>query len=591
MHIPPRNSLMKFLVLAIDFDGTIATNDVLHPGVRAAFSELRRRGIVVILVTGRILDDLRRVCGDLHFLDAVVGENGAAIEFPETGYSVTLAPPPSEVLLAALRAAGIQHGAGHAVIEASAADGLQILTLLQKLELPLTLMFNRGRVMVLPQAISKATGLQQALTILRLSAHNAIGIGDAENDHELLRVCEVGVAVNWGSEALKRAADHVLPGLGPAAVAKYLIELVNRGFLPIPDVARRQLLLGHTDAGQPLALAVRGRNVLITGEPKSGKSWVAGLLCEQLILYGYSICVLDPEGDYASLEALPGVTVMGGRNPLPRPGDLIRALRHADVSIVIDLSHTVQQQKLEYVRSVLPALAMLRRRTGLPHRIVLDEAHYFLQDPESRRLLDLELSGYTFVTYRASMLCSESLRASQAILVTRESDPAEIQMLKSLCACSARTEGEWTSLFGNLVIGEAAALPVTEEAQGDIRRIHLAPRLTPHVRHLAKYADIPIEDSRAFVFWSDSGQTGQRAHTLGELADILEHEPAHRFDGHLRRKDFSRWIAGVFGDHQLAAEVSRIEAHYREMSSRETAEEIVREIKSRYDLNPLSVSA
>jgi hypothetical protein len=78
---------------------------------------------------------------------------------------------------------------------------------------------------------------------------------------------------------------------------------------------------------------------------------------------------------------------------------------------------------------------------------------------------------------------------------------------------------------------------------------------------------------------------------LGELGAILDHEPAHRFDGHLRRRDFSRWIAGVFGDHQLAAEVSRIEAHYREMPSSEAAEEIVREIKSRYDLNPLSVRA
>ena len=578
---------MKFLVLAIDFDGTIATNDVLNPDVRLALAELRRRGIVVILVTGRILEDLRRICGDLYFLDAVVGENGAALEFPATGYSMTLAPPPSEALLAELRAAGIEHAAGHAIIEASAADGARILGILQRMELPLTLMFNRGRVMVLPQAISKATGLQQALSILRLSAHNAIGIGDAENDHELLRVCEVGVAVNWGSEALKRAADHVLPGDGPVAVAKYLADLVDHGFLPIPTAARRRLLLGHTDAGQPLALAVRGRNVLVTGEPKSGKSWVAGLLCEQLILYGYSVCVLDPEGDYTSLEALPGVTVMGGRDPLPRPRDLVRALRHSDVSIVIDLSHTDHQQKMEYVRSVLPALAMLRRHTGLPHRIVVDEAHYFLQDPESRRLLDLELRGYTFVTYRASALCSESLRASQAILVTRESDAAEIQTLKSLCTCATRTEAEWTSLFGNLVIGEAAALPVTEEAQGDIRRIHLAPRLTPHVRHLAKYVDIPIEESRAFVFWDDSGPTGQHARTLRELAEILDHAPAHRFGGHLRRKDFSRWIIGVFGDHQLAAEVSQIEEHYRDTSSREAAEAIGREIRSRYDLSPV----
>ncbi len=74
---------MKFLVIALDFDRMIAQQDVLDPKVREAIAELRGKGIVVILVTGRILADLRRVCGDLHFVDAVVAENGAFIEFPQ----------------------------------------------------------------------------------------------------------------------------------------------------------------------------------------------------------------------------------------------------------------------------------------------------------------------------------------------------------------------------------------------------------------------------------------------------------------------------------------------------------------------------
>ena len=64
----------------------------------------------------------------------------------------------------------------------------RILAILQRLELPLVLTFNRSRVMVLPQAISKATGLRHAHAILRLSPHNTVAIGDAENDHELLRL-------------------------------------------------------------------------------------------------------------------------------------------------------------------------------------------------------------------------------------------------------------------------------------------------------------------------------------------------------------------------------------------------------------------
>jgi hypothetical protein len=44
---------MKFLVLALDFDGTIAQNDVLDLDVRQAIGEVRGQGIVVILVTCR----------------------------------------------------------------------------------------------------------------------------------------------------------------------------------------------------------------------------------------------------------------------------------------------------------------------------------------------------------------------------------------------------------------------------------------------------------------------------------------------------------------------------------------------------------
>ena len=44
--------------------------------------------------------------------------------------------------------------------------------------------------MILPQRVSKATGLRRALSALRSSEHNAVGTGDAENDRALLETCE-----------------------------------------------------------------------------------------------------------------------------------------------------------------------------------------------------------------------------------------------------------------------------------------------------------------------------------------------------------------------------------------------------------------
>src|SRR5438477_323302 len=83
-----------------------------------------------------------------------------------------------------------------------------------------------------------ATGLRALLRALRLSEHNALAIGDAENDHTLLEACEIGVAVGWGSQALKLVADEVIDGDGPAAVAPYLRELCRRERSSI-DMLRR----------------------------------------------------------------------------------------------------------------------------------------------------------------------------------------------------------------------------------------------------------------------------------------------------------------------------------------------------------------
>jgi hypothetical protein len=577
---------VKLSTLALDFDGTIARNDVLDPDVCKAIAEARAQGVVVLIVTGRILEDLRRVAGDLHFVDAVVAENGAVVEFPDSGYSRVLAQSPPAVLLNELRREGILFSVGQSIIDADQSTAPRILVILQRLELPLALIFNRSRVMVVPQAISKATGLREALTILRLSPHNTVAIGDAENDHELLHACEVGVAVAWGSEVLKASADHVLPGDGPPAVAGYIRALVNGRLIPEPLKTRRHLLLGHTDDGSPLALAIRGRNLLVAGDPKTGKSWVTGLLCEQLILYGYSLCILDPEGDYTSLEALPGVVVFGGAYPLPRPREFLHALRHADVSIVVDLSHTPHQQQLDYLHGVLPALATLRRHTGLPHRIIVDEAHYFLDDPHVPDLLDVDTGGYTLVTYRASKLRSDLLATCQAIIVTRESDPHEVRALRARCrSCEGlKSESEWAQLFESLVLGEAVALPVTEEAEGDVRRIRLAPRLTPHVRHLAKYVDLPVSEWHGFVFWRNGSPSGRRARTLREFVSIVEQSQAAALDGHLRRRDFSNWIAEVFGDYPLAKTLRQIEDEYLAGGMPEVASTLAQAVRARYEL-------
>jgi hydroxymethylpyrimidine pyrophosphatase-like HAD family hydrolase len=571
---------MKASVLALDYDGTIARHDKLDPGVRAAIAEARTAGMVVALVTGRILDELQRATGGLHFVDAVVAENGAVLHFPESGHTNVLAPALPEAYAAALQQRGIRHQVGQCLVDADANDARYLLEVIRTTELPLVLLFNGGRVMTLPQGVSKATGLRTLLDTVRLSAHNTVAIGDAENDHELLRLAGVGCAVQWGSAALRASADMEIAGDGPPAVGSFIKTLTATRTMPVPLRARRRLRLGHTADGREFSLAVRGRNVLIAGDAKSGKSWVAGLLCEQLILLGLCVCVIDPEGDYRTLEALPGVSVLGGDDPPPTPRELTRALQYPDRSVVIDLSRRPQDEKIEYIRAVLPTLNALRKETGFPHRVVVDEAHYFLHDADALDLLDLDGNGYTFITYWASRLPAPLIDATDVLLVTRESNPAEIAALRRRCrTCDPHDPEPW-SMLERLTTGEAVALPVTSETEGLLRRFTLGPRLTPHVRHRGKYTDVPISASRAFVF-----DDGTRTTTLRQLVEALERLDPAALDPFLRRGDFSRWIRHVFGDHPLATELEELESRYRMSDGTDTIADITRAIRSRYSVD------
>lgn len=569
---------MKFSVLVLDYDGTIARDGTLDPAVRDAILQARARRIVVVIVTGRILSEFKQAVGDIDFVDAVVAENGAVLEFPN-GYTKLIGRLPPQAFLDELRRRGIAFKVGQCIVDTDAALAPQILSVIRDLELPLVLLFNRSRLMVLPQAISKGTGLQEALKTLRLSVHNAVAIGDAENDHDLLQACEIAVAVDWGSAALKKEADLILQGDGPSAVAAYIRRAAQE--IRLPPIGRHRIALGTAEDGRPLALAVHGRNVLIVGDPQSGKSWVNGLVCEQMILQGYCVCVIDPEGDYSSLESLPGVVVLGGEESVPEIPDVARAVRHFDLSVVVDLSRTSYEEKVNYLRALLPTLASLRRTTGLPHRIIIDEAHYFLREPDVKQLLDFELDAYTIVTYRPSDLHPDLRRGIEAIIAKRSTHLQEVQTLVTMVG-NGDIEREWSALLGALPTNEAALLPGIQEADSKLRRFSLLRRVTSHVRHRKKYFDVELTGGQGFVFTENGRKTGPPARSLKQFVILLPTIPVACLDGHVRRGDFSRWIANVFHDHRLASDVRKIEQRYRLGHLDDVRESVVGLIQERY---------
>lgn len=567
---------MKLAAIAVDYDGTLTLNGRLSRTVVDAIGRARCNGVQVLLVTGRRIAHLASDT-ELAMFDAVVAENGAVLEFPATGRHVLVGHASSQAFVDELTRRGLPCVRGECVIETDASIAGAVLDAVRALEQPYILAFNRGRLMVLPPGVAKSTGLQRALFELRTSIHNTIGIGDAENDHDLLDVCELGVAVAWGSPALRAIADEVIEGEGPDAVAAYVQRISERPRLAVGRAGRHRVALGTLHNGDPVTLGIRGRTVIVAGEPGTGKSLLAGLLCEQFILQGYSLAILDPEGDYRSLESLPNVTIFGGDDPPPPPRQVLQALRHPGETIVIDLSRMGAREKQQYLRTILPVLATERRRTGLPHKIVVDEAHQFLTGRNTAALIDPELGGYVWVTYRVSQL-DRAVCAQDAVrIVTRESEPSEIAALSRLCGLPLDP-----AALRSIDQADAVLLPGPDEAEGHMLRFRIGPRLTSHVRHRQKYFDMPVAEAQAFVF-AGGGVVGPRVRSFQELVALLETEPAARLRGHCERHDFSRWVRDVFRDGLLAARLHDIEGRTRDQDVRGVADALAQAIRARYE--------
>lgn len=198
---------MKYAALATDYDGTIAHNGTVDAPTIDALQQLKDSGRKVILVTGREITDLYNVFTEPRIFDLIVGENGALIFDPATDKEQLLVQPPPTRFAELLRERGVKDLSVGRVIVATLEPSESIVReAIEELKLELQIIMNKGSVMVLPTGVNKAFGLKAALKQLNIDAKNVAAIGDAENDHVLLAMCGLGVAVSNALPELKKRA-------------------------------------------------------------------------------------------------------------------------------------------------------------------------------------------------------------------------------------------------------------------------------------------------------------------------------------------------------------------------------------------------
>ena len=219
---------MRYHVLAADYDGTLAHDGRVDEPTLAALHRLAETGRKLVLVTGRQLDDLLDVFPRADVFMRIVAENGAVLYRPDTRETRDLAEPVPSALVDTLRGADVTPLAvGRVIVSTWQPWDTTVLEAIRTLGLELQVIFNKGAVMVLPSGVNKASGLLTALDDLRISPHNCVGIGDAENDHAFLGVCECAVAVANALPMLKEKADWVSTADHGAGVVEIIDGLVR----------------------------------------------------------------------------------------------------------------------------------------------------------------------------------------------------------------------------------------------------------------------------------------------------------------------------------------------------------------------------
>jgi hypothetical protein len=107
-----------------------------------------------------------------------------------------------------------------------------------------------------------------------------------------------------------------------------------------------------------------------------------------------------------------------------------------------------------------------------------------------------------------------------------------------------------------------------------------AARLMPHVHHGRKYADELLPESRGFYFLHANG-TGPVARSVSEFCAAVRAVPLASLRHHLLAGDFSRWVAGVLGDRELAAGLRKLETTAR-AGAAPSRDEILQHVRDRY---------
>ena len=537
---------MRYLVLACDFDETLARGGRVAPETVAALGRLIASGRKLVVVTGRELDDLLRIFPEAKTCARIVAENGALLYNPGTREKKLLGDAPQDEFIRSLQQKKVEPLAvGNVIVATVQPHETAVLNAIRELGLELQVIFNKGAVMVLPAGVNKASGLARALQDICVSPHNLVAVGDAENDHALLKLAEFAAAVANALPTLKERADLVTESENGRGVIELVDEIVHDDLKArSARLKRHAILLGHGESGEEVRISPYGVNMLITGPSGSGKSTVTTAFLERLSDQDYQFCVVDPEGDYESFE---GAVSVGTEKQTPNVDEVMRLLKNPQENVVVNLIGVRLKDRPRFFLALLPRLQEMRAQLGHPHWIVVDETHHVLPaswEP-APQALPTEFDRFVFITIHPHAVAPQAIGSVNTVLAVGDQADETLGNVGKLL-------GETPAAIAPVKLEQAEVLMWTKKANGAPLKVRILPGQTERRRHFRKYAEGDLGPDRSFYFRGPQGKLKLQAQNLNMFTQLAEGVDDETWEYHLKKGDYSHWFRTAIKDEELA---------------------------------------
>jgi HAD superfamily hydrolase (TIGR01484 family) len=544
---------MRYRVLATDYDGTIAHHGFVPNKVVESLKALKASGRVILLVTGRELDELKEIFPDHTIFDLIVAENGALLYNPATLEETKLGDPPPPAFIHELRARGVSPlSTGRVIVATWEPHQATVLEVIKEFGIERQIIFNKGAVMILPPGLNKAKGLEAALDAMGYSLHNVVAVGDAENDTALLQSAECAVSVANALPTLQKISDWITPadhGAGVMQLADRMREDDLQALDPL--LQRLYLPLGDRFDNTPFELSPYGSSIIIAGSSGGGKTTLTAAFMEILLQRGYQFCMVDPEGDYLELQ---GPVIIGDVNQPPAIDAIMQLLEQPRQSVIACTLALSMEEKPVFLQQLLVAIHQLQQHKSRPHWLLLDEAHHLapeVADPSSFSTLTA-IRNFMAITTKPELLYRPLVERATTIVAVGDEPLNTIHSVAAITGeiipdvPDARLQkGE--ALVWHRPSGEAPFLVRTQVPQQIMQR------------HKRKYSTGDMGPD-SFIFTGPENKLKLKANNLQTFTELAQGVDDDTWMFHLKNHDYSKWIRDAVNDDTLAEQVERVEA-------------------------------